>query len=133
MLEIKNDGKYSDNVKYIEITSLEVKKLARTDDGMYFDNALKVLGAWDSTKKVIDGPEGGNDPFLGEKYYFIVFSVDNQMFSFYFLPIINSDGLDWINAYPEPHVAFPITFGTEAKRAPIKAVAGISFTCTKIY
>lgn len=133
MLEIKDDGKYGDNVKYIEITSPEVKKLARTDEGMYFDNALKVSGSWDSTKKFIDGPEGGNDPFLGEKYYFIVFSVDNQMFSFYFLPVINNDRQDWVNALPDPQVAFPITFGPEAKIAPIKAVAGISFTCTKIY
>lgn len=133
MLTIKNDGKYGDNLKYVELTDVEVKKLARTQSGEYYNNALKVSGAWHYRSVFIEGPEGGHDPFLGEKYYSIVFSVDNQMFSFHMLPVVNSDGSDWADKFESQKAAFPISFGGDEWTPPIKEITGINFTNIGIY
>ncbi|HEK2896778.1 hypothetical protein [Proteus terrae] len=94
MLVIKDDGKYAQ--EYIELTSDQVKGMARTPLGEYYQGALLISIIRRSVPGSV-GPIGHQqqDPILGRDNYFVVFCFENKLFLYSFIPVINSTRDDW--------------------------------------
>ncbi|WP_195433100.1 hypothetical protein [Morganella morganii] len=107
MFTIGTDDKYNSGFNYIEMTASEAKALAMTKIGCRYQNALIISKFWRYAPKNIATNEPGTTEFmedivLGEKFYFIVFCVDNHLFYFFINPKVSDDGKSWTVPDNEP-------------------------------
>ncbi len=122
MLVIKDDGKYAQ--EYVELTSDQIKGMVRTPLGEYYQGALLISVIRRSFPKPV-GPTGHwqQDPILGRDNYFVVFCLENKLFLYNFIPVINSTRDDWST---DDASAYPMDVA-QNEDYMIKMVQGIDF------
>ena len=122
MLTIKNNGK--DTQEYVELTSDQIKEMVRTPLGEYYQGALIISIIRRSFPEYV-GPIGHwqKDPILGRDSYFVVFCLENKLFLFPFIPVINSARDDWST---DDALAYPMDVAP-GEDDMIKMVQGFDF------